>query len=185
MLACLSIGRHPVSRWGLLTFLPKLFMDVAGWKIKGAGFVAAALPLGVAFGALSGGSISDKVFGGKRGKLQDSGVLHADESGWRVDGQTHWLWCFTTPKATYYMIDRSRGSPALRHFFTHTLDGVFVTDSWAAYEPVSCAHQTASHSRTSTTRSIKSSTTGARRSRRSWRHHGMHSRNRVLPLGEH
>ena len=44
----------------------------------------------------------------------DSAVLHADETGWRVDGKTHWLWCFTTGDLTYYMIDRSRGGPALK-----------------------------------------------------------------------
>ena len=43
----------------------------------------------------------------------DSAVLHADETGWRVNGKTHWLWCFTTTDLTYFMIDRSRGSPAL------------------------------------------------------------------------
>ena len=30
----------------------------------------------------------------------DSAVLHADETGWRVDGTTHWLWCFTTTDLT-------------------------------------------------------------------------------------
>ena len=33
-----------------------------------------------------------------------SAVLHADETGWRVDGRAHWLWCFTTSDLTYYMI---------------------------------------------------------------------------------
>jgi len=66
------------------------------------------------------------------------GVLHADETGWRVSGRTHWLWCFTTRRATYYMIDRSRGSPALSKFFTTAFDGILVTDFWAAYNAVVC-----------------------------------------------
>jgi len=74
-------------------------------------------------------------------EVQESGVLHADETGWRVDGKTHWLWCFTTTHATYYMIDRSRGSPALSRFFVEAFDGVLVTDFWAAYQSVSCADQ--------------------------------------------
>jgi transposase len=41
-----------------------------------------------------------------------SAVLHADETGWRVNGKTHWLWCFASKNVTYYMIDRRRGSPA-------------------------------------------------------------------------
>jgi transposase len=71
--------------------------------------------------------------------VKRSGVLHADETGWRVNGQTRWLWCFTTTRATYYLIDRSRGSPALSKFFTDAFDGVLVTDFWAAYGAVDCA----------------------------------------------
>lgn len=46
------------------------------------------------------------------GEARAGAVLHADETGWRVDGQTHWLWCFCNDLCCYYMIDRSRGSPA-------------------------------------------------------------------------
>lgn len=28
-------------------------------------------------------------------QLRGTACLHADETGWRVDGQTHWLWCFS------------------------------------------------------------------------------------------
>lgn len=66
-------------------------------------------------------------------------VLHADESGWRVDGKTRWLWCFTTRELTYYMIDRSRGSPALQKFFIQEFAGTLVTDFWGAYNGVACA----------------------------------------------
>ena len=67
-----------------------------------------------------------------------SAHLHADETGWRVNGQTHWLWCFTNDRNCYYMIDRSRGSPALQKFFTDEFEGVLITDFWSAYESV-CA----------------------------------------------
>jgi len=66
-------------------------------------------------------------------------VLFADETGWRVDGKTHWLWCFTTRDLTYYMIDRSRGSPALLKFFIEEFSGTLVTDFWGAYNAVECA----------------------------------------------
>ena len=65
-----------------------------------------------------------------------SAVLHADETGWRVNGLTYWLWCFANGDVCYYMIDRSRGSPALEKFFIEAFDGVLVTDFWAAYNAV-------------------------------------------------
>ena len=68
-----------------------------------------------------------------------SAVLFADESGWRVDGKTHWLWCFTTRNLTYYMINRSRGSPALMKFFVEEFGGTLVSDFWGAYNAVVCA----------------------------------------------
>ena len=68
-----------------------------------------------------------------------SAVLHADETSWRVAGKTHWLWCFANGTLTYYMIDRSRGQPALRKFFIEEFQGTLVSDFWGAYNAVVCA----------------------------------------------
>jgi transposase len=66
----------------------------------------------------------------------DAGVLHADETGWRVEGQTWWLWCFSCTDATYYLIDESRGHAALDEFFVEEFGGILVSDFWAAYDAV-------------------------------------------------
>ena len=63
-------------------------------------------------------------------------VLHADETGWRVNGLTWWLWCFASKDTCYYLIDRSRGAPALEKFFIDAFDGVLVTDFWGPYNNV-------------------------------------------------
>jgi len=70
-----------------------------------------------------------------------SAVLHADETGWRVNGKTYGLWCFASKGVTYYMIDRRRGSPALKRFFKNESAGVLVTDFWGAYNAVVCARK--------------------------------------------
>jgi hypothetical protein len=64
---------------------------------------------------------------------RNSAVLHADETGSRVNGQTWWLWCFANAQVCYYMINRSRGSPALEKFFLEAFGGTLVSDFWAAY----------------------------------------------------
>ncbi|MDX2056287.1 MAG: IS66 family transposase [Gemmatimonadales bacterium] len=71
----------------------------------------------------------------------DAGVLHADETGGRVEGRTWWLWCVTHADATYYLIDESRGPPALDQFFVEAFRGVLVTAFWAAYDAVGRAKQ--------------------------------------------
>ena len=71
-------------------------------------------------------------------EARKSAHLHADETGWRVNGLTYWLWCFANTRVCYYMIDRCRGSPALQKFFTAAFEGVLITDFWAPYESV-CA----------------------------------------------
>jgi transposase len=70
-----------------------------------------------------------------------SSVLHADETGWRVNGKTHWLWCFSNEHLTYYMIHHSRGSPALLEFFLEEFPGILVSDFWGAYNAVVCAER--------------------------------------------
>ena len=71
-------------------------------------------------------------------QLLDTACLHADETGWRVDGATHWLWCFCDRASCYYHIDQSRGSAALHQFFTRAFEGTLVSDFWAAYDSVVC-----------------------------------------------
>lgn len=68
-------------------------------------------------------------------------VLHADETGWRVNGQGHWLWCFTYDRGTYYLIDRRRGRPVLAKFFKTAFAGVLVSDFWGAYNAVVCGRR--------------------------------------------
>lgn len=65
-----------------------------------------------------------------------SATLHADETGWRVNGETHWLWCFGNHTNCYYMIDESRGGEALRKFFTESFKGVLMSDFWGPYQSV-------------------------------------------------
>ena len=71
--------------------------------------------------------------------VKSSGVMHADETGWRINGKTHWLWAFSTQYATYYMIDRSRASPVVLRFFKKAFAGILVTDFWGAYNAIVCA----------------------------------------------
>jgi hypothetical protein len=78
-----------------------------------------------------------------RREALDSSVLHADETGWRVNGKTHWLWCFANSMSSFFMIDRSRGSPALRKFFHEEFGGTLVSDFWGAYNAVVCAKRQA------------------------------------------
>jgi transposase len=70
-----------------------------------------------------------------------SAVLHADETGWRMNGKTWWLWCFANRVTCYYMLDPSRGYPALDKFFADAFDGVLVTDFWAAYNAFAAERQ--------------------------------------------
>ena len=69
-------------------------------------------------------------------EAKDSATLHADETGWRVNGDTHWLWCFCNRHTCYYMIDESRGRDALNEFFTKAFKGVLIHDFWRPYEHV-------------------------------------------------
>jgi hypothetical protein len=67
-------------------------------------------------------------------EAKGSAHLHADETGWRVQGQTCWLWCFANGQVCYYLIDRCRGSPVLHRFFGAAFDGILLHDFWTAYE---------------------------------------------------
>jgi transposase len=66
-------------------------------------------------------------------KAKESAVLHADETGWRLNGITHWLWCFTNKDLCYYVIAKSRGSPVIKNFLGNFFSGILICDFWSAY----------------------------------------------------
>jgi len=68
----------------------------------------------------------------------DAAVLNADETGWRVNGKGRWLWCFTTSRTTFYLIDRRRGRPVVARFFRRAFRGTLVSDFWGSYNAVVC-----------------------------------------------
>lgn len=76
-------------------------------------------------------------------QAKTSARLHADETSWRVEGDTHWLWCFCNHANCYYLIDESRGSDVLNAFFTEAFSGVLMSDFWGPYQSVVLAAATA------------------------------------------
>jgi len=70
-------------------------------------------------------------------RASESAVLCADETGWRLNGITHWLWCFTTKELCYYLITKSRGSPVLKEVLGAAFKGILICDFWGAYNKIS------------------------------------------------
>jgi hypothetical protein len=66
-------------------------------------------------------------------KAKDCSVLHLDETGWRINGVTHWLWCFTNKFFCYYVIDKSRGSIVIKKVLGEIFRGTLISDFWSAY----------------------------------------------------
>jgi transposase len=60
--------------------------------------------------------------------------LTADETGWRVAGDTAWLHAWVGGGATCYAIDPHRGADALERAIGGDWDGVLVHDGFAAYD---------------------------------------------------
>ncbi|MCP4113392.1 MAG: transposase [Desulfobacteraceae bacterium] len=68
--------------------------------------------------------------------------IYADETGWRIKGQLHWLWSFANIRSSYYWIDKSRGSPVVEKILGTIFYGIMITDAWHAYTKILCAKQT-------------------------------------------
>jgi hypothetical protein len=66
-------------------------------------------------------------------QIRHSAALHADETGWRLDGVTYWLWAFCTKEYCYYTISKCRGSPVVEQVLGVLFEGILICDFWGAY----------------------------------------------------
>lgn len=70
--------------------------------------------------------------------LRKAGVLHADETGWRVSRRNAWLWVFASQDITIYAIRFSRGGEVPAEMLGEDFDGVLIVDGLASYDVLEC-----------------------------------------------
>ena len=75
-------------------------------------------------------------------QVRNAPVVTPDETGWRVGGERHWLWVFTTPDTTVYAICPGRGFDDAATVLGTDYAGVLVRDGWAPYRCYDGLHQT-------------------------------------------
>ena len=73
--------------------------------------------------------------------LRRSPVVQGDETGWRIDGQPAWAWCFRDPRLALFLIDRHRSRDVILRVLGESFAGTLVSDFYAAYNGLDCAKQ--------------------------------------------
>lgn len=63
-------------------------------------------------------------------------VLHIDETGWKVDGDNHWLWVFVNEVVALFVLSKSRGSKVPAALLGMDFEGTIVSDFFSAYSPL-------------------------------------------------
>ncbi len=76
-----------------------------------------------------------------RNKVRTAEIIHADETGWRLDGKSGYLWYAGTPDFSFFHIDRSRGGDVAVSIFGDAFEGGLVADDYAGYNPIHPAHR--------------------------------------------
>jgi transposase len=66
-------------------------------------------------------------------------VKHADETGWRNNGQNGYAWLFTTPNISVFRFRQTRSAKVVKEVFgDKTLSGILVVDRYQGYNKVPC-----------------------------------------------
>lgn len=66
-------------------------------------------------------------------EIRDASILYVDETSIKVQGELHWIWTFTTPSKTFFVIRKSRGMKVLLEVLTRRFKGIIVCDGWKPY----------------------------------------------------
>jgi len=132
----LNTSVHLIYLWAGLclpfTRISAYFSSIFGQKISTSGLCAQVIRVGGIMQAVYDEILED---------IKQAKVLHADETGWRVQGKNWWLWVFGTEDSAIYTIDKSRGKDVVRRILGEFFVGVLVVDGWRAYMSLICDQQ--------------------------------------------
>ena len=73
--------------------------------------------------------------------VQASPVVYADETGWRINARSAWLWVFTNRFVTVYTIRAERSAAVIRDVLGDFFTGVLSSDCCASYDPIEADKQ--------------------------------------------
>jgi len=102
----------------------ELFRDMSGLKVSAGGLSQALARLSRWLG------VERQVL---LESIRGSPQVHADETGWRLDGKKSWVWAFVNDRLAYYAVDRSRGRKVIRGVLTDRFKGVLISDFYGVY----------------------------------------------------
>jgi transposase len=66
-------------------------------------------------------------------KIRSAPILYVDETSIHVQGERHWIWTFSTPSESFFVIRKSRGMKVLMEVLTRRFKGIIVCDGWRPY----------------------------------------------------
>jgi len=66
-------------------------------------------------------------------KIKAAAHVTCDETGWRIDGDGHWLHAAVTPDTCAYLIDKARGTDATDQLIGEDFAGILVHDGFCSY----------------------------------------------------
>lgn len=133
----------PSHRFGLQLMLFVVYQKVA----LGLSYGKIKTELGLYFGLeVSRGQLSNivlevsQLFGASYADLlrlmRQQSVLHIDETGWKVNGDNHWLWIFVNDVVALFVLSKSRGSKVPKALLGDEFDGTVISDFYSAYSPL-------------------------------------------------
>lgn len=121
-LGTLLISRFRLSRRDLVVFFDDV-LDVP----------APALGTTQAFAAEASAALLPS-YREVRGRVRRSKSARVDETGWRLRGQTRWLWTAAAGRATLFHLGRSRSARDLCRLLGRDFSGIVTSDRWSAYQ---------------------------------------------------
>jgi hypothetical protein len=71
-----------------------------------------------------------------RDKVRCADIIHADETHWRIDGKSAFVWFAGNSGFGFFHIDRSRSSEVALGIFGPRFQGALVADAYAAYNAI-------------------------------------------------
>jgi len=73
-------------------------------------------------------------------KIKQSSLSYTDETGWRINGENHWLWHSGNKKVgSLYVIDKHRNHEVAERILGKNYKGIIVSDCLATYNVVNAS----------------------------------------------